>query len=152
MVVTDAWHYVVRALMQHLGLTEDVVDHRRTRGRVCLNPISRFTYWSMNYHIEHYMFPMAPYHALPALHEELKADLPRPYKAIIEAYREIISTLLRQLRGPTYFVRRESPPTARPFKPASPASKAAAEQQARKGSRGSWVNLISKVLPSILIG
>jgi fatty acid desaturase len=81
----------------------------------------------MNYHIEHHMFPMAPYHALPALHEELKADLPRPYNAIIEAYREIISTLLRQLGDPTYFVRRELPPTARPFKPASPASMAAAE-------------------------
>ena len=50
-----------------------------------------------------------------------------PSRGDIETYREIISTLLRQLKDPTYFVRRELPPTARPFKPASPASMAAAE-------------------------
>ena len=50
------------------------------------------------------MFPMVPYHALPALHEELKGDLPRPYNGIIETYREIIPTLLRQLKDPNYFV------------------------------------------------
>lgn len=61
------------------------------------------------------MFPMAPYHALLALHEELKAGLPKPYYGIIETYREIIPTLLRQLRDPTYFARHELPPTARPF-------------------------------------
>jgi fatty acid desaturase len=122
-----AWHYVITALMQHLGLAEDVLDHRLNARTVYLNPISRFIYWNMNYHVEHHMFPMVPYHALPALHEELKADLPKPYNGIIEAYREIISTLLRQLRDPTYFVRRELPPTARPFKPASSASMAAAE-------------------------
>ena len=122
-----AWHYVVTALMQHLGLAEDVLDHRLNARTVYLNPISRFIYWNMNYHVEHHMFPMVPYHALPALHEELKADLPKPYNGIIETYREIIPTLLRQIKDPTYFVRRELPPTARPFKPASPASVAAAE-------------------------
>ena len=119
--------YIVTALMQHLGLAEDVLDHRLNARTVYLNPISRFIYWNMNYHVEHHMFPMVPYHALPALHEELKADLPKPYNGIIETYREIIPTLLRQIKDPTYFVRRELPPTARPFKPASPASVAAAE-------------------------
>ena len=52
---------------------------------------------------------------------------PKPYSGIIDAYREIIPTLLRQLKDPTYFVRRELPPTARPFTPPSPASMAAAE-------------------------
>ena len=37
-----------------------------------MNPISRFVYWNMNYHVEHHMFPMVPYHALPALHAEIK--------------------------------------------------------------------------------
>jgi fatty acid desaturase len=113
--------------MQHLGLAEDVLDHRLNARTVYLNPVSRFIYWNMNYHVEHHMFPMVPYHALPALHEELKGDLPRPYNGIIETYREIIPTLLRQLKDPNYFVRRELPPTARPFKPASQASMAAAE-------------------------
>ena len=34
-----------------------------------MNPISRFIYWNMNYHVEHHMFPMVPYHALPRLHD-----------------------------------------------------------------------------------
>ena len=38
-----------------------------------MNPISRFIYWNMNYHVEHHMFPMVPYHALPRLHEMIKA-------------------------------------------------------------------------------
>ena len=120
-----AWHYVLTALMQHLGLAEDVLDHRLNARTVYLNPISRFIYWNMNYHVEHHMFPMVPYHALPALHEELKADLPKPYSGIIETYREIIPTLLRQLKEPDYFVRRELPPTARPFQPAPQAAAAA---------------------------
>ena len=36
-----------------------------TRRTVLMNPVSRFIYWNMNYHVEHHMFPMVPYHALP---------------------------------------------------------------------------------------
>ena len=43
-----------------------------TRRTVYMNPVLRFLYWNMNYHIEHHMFPMVPYHALPKLHEEMK--------------------------------------------------------------------------------
>jgi fatty acid desaturase len=80
----------------------------------------------MNYHVEHHMFPMVPYHALPALHEEMKADTPRPYNGFYEAYREIIPALLRQVKDPSYFVVRELPPTARPFGPPGKATFAGA--------------------------
>ena len=46
-----------------------------------MNPVFRFIYWNMNYHVEHHMFPMVPYHALPALHAEVADDLPVPYAA-----------------------------------------------------------------------
>ena len=49
----------------------------------------------MNYHVEHHMFPMVPYHALPALHEEMKPYSPKPYNGLFETYREIIPTLIR---------------------------------------------------------
>jgi fatty acid desaturase len=74
-----------------------------------MNPIFQFIYWNMNYHVEHHMFPMVPYHALPALHEKIKADTPPAYNGVIETYREIIPTLLRQLRDPNYFVERKLP-------------------------------------------
>lgn len=96
-------------LTQHAGLAEDVLDHRLNSRTIYMNPIFRFLYWNMNYHIEHHMFPMVPYHALPALHEAIRHDCPEPYPGIIPAYREIIPTLLRQVREPGYFIRRELP-------------------------------------------
>ena len=43
---------------QHLGLAEDVLDHRLNSRTVYMNPFFRFVYWNMNYHVEHHMFPM----------------------------------------------------------------------------------------------
>jgi fatty acid desaturase len=109
-----AWHHIMTGLTQHIGLAEDVLDHRLNCRTVYINPVSRFVYWNMNYHVEHHMFPMVPYHALPKLHEVMKADCPPPYSGFWAAYKEIVPTLLRQLRDPEYFVRRHLPPTARP--------------------------------------
>jgi fatty acid desaturase len=82
-----------------------------------MNPIFRFVYWNMNYHVEHHMFPMVPYHRLPDLHEVMKADTPRPYASTIEAYREIIPAILRQRKEPEWYVKRELPPSAKPYRP-----------------------------------
>jgi fatty acid desaturase len=108
------WLTYYFGITQHFGLAEDVTDHRLNSRTVYMNPIFRFIYWNMNYHVEHHIFPTIPYHALPKLHEAVKADCPEPYPSTIAAYREIIPTLARQLSDPTYFVRRELPRTARP--------------------------------------
>ena len=110
-----AWLLVIFGLTQHAGLAEDVLDHRLNCRTVYMNPIFRFVYWNMNYHLEHHMFPMVPYHALSKLHEEMKADTPKPYNGLIEAYREIIPAILHQVKDPYYYVKRELPPTAKPF-------------------------------------
>ena len=86
-----------------------MLDHRLNSRTIYMNPLFRFLYWNMNYHIEHHMFPMVPYHALPRLHEIIKHDCPKPYPSSIAAYREIIPTLLRQVREPAYFVARQLP-------------------------------------------
>jgi fatty acid desaturase len=106
---------IVYALTQHAGLGENVVDHRLNTRTVLMNPVNRFLYWNMNYHIEHHMFPMVPYHQLPALHEEIKKDCPAPYPSIWAAYREIIPAVLRQLKDQRHFIKRELPPTAAPY-------------------------------------
>ena len=81
-----------------------------------MNPIFRFLYWNMNYHVEHHLFPLIPYHALPALHANDQGAVPRrPIPAPLAAYREIIPTVIRQLREPTYFVKRELPAGATPL-------------------------------------
>ena len=107
-----AWVHVITGVTQHAGLAEDVLDHRLNSRTVHMNPVLRFIYWNMNYHIEHHMFPMVPYHALPALHEEMKAYCPPTYSSVLAAYREIIPALLRQMREPGWCVERKLPDSA----------------------------------------
>ena len=81
-----------------------------------MNPISRFIYWNMNYHVEHHMFPMVPYHALPQLHETIKHDLPAANRSIAEAFAEMWPALVRQLRYEDFFIKRVLPDTAKPYR------------------------------------
>jgi len=119
------WLALVFGLTQHAGLEEDVLDHRLNSRTVYMNPVFRFLYWNMNYHLEHHMFPMVPFHALPALHEAIKADCPQPYHGLLEAYREIIPAILKQTRDPGFHVRRSLP--EKPQASVSPAAVIAAE-------------------------
>jgi fatty acid desaturase len=102
-------------LTQHLGLYEDVLDHRLNTRTIYMNRILRFLYWNMNYHIEHHMFPMVPYHALPALHEEMKADCPPANRGLVSALKEVVSALLKQRKDPSYTIVRPLPNTAQPY-------------------------------------
>ncbi len=86
-----------------------VKDHRLNTRTVYMNPLCRFLYVNMNYHIEHHMFPMVPFHALPRLHEMVKDQMPPAYRGFLDAYREILPTLIRQARDPGYFVHRPLP-------------------------------------------
>ena len=97
------------ATTQHAGLAEDVLDHRLNSRTVYMNPLFRFLYWNMNYHVEHHLFPLVPYHALPRLHQAVKPYCPPPYRSCWDAYREIIPAVFRQRRDPHWFVRRALP-------------------------------------------
>ena len=94
---------------QHAGLAENVRDHRLNSRTVLMSPVSRFLYMNMNYHIEHHMFPMVPFHALPRLHELIKDQCPPPYRGLREAYAEIVPVLVRQLRDRNHHVVRPLP-------------------------------------------
>lgn len=107
---------LVTGMVQHLGLNEDVLDHRLNCRTFYTNPIIRFLYWNMNYHIEHHMFPMVPYHALPSLHEEMKADCPTPSPSLWAALKEVLGAITKQRKDPTYTIVRPLPSTACPYK------------------------------------
>ena len=107
--VFGTWLMLVYGLTQHTGLAENVLDHRLNCRTVYMNPVNRFLYWNMNYHVEHHMFPLVPYHALPRLHEAVKGDMPKPYPSLIAAWREIIPAVWRQVKDPAYHVRRTLP-------------------------------------------
>jgi fatty acid desaturase len=106
-----AWHHLMTGLTQHSGLADNVTDHRLNSRTVYMNPISRFVYWNMNYHVEHHMFPMVPFHALPALHAEIKHDLPAPSAGFAAAFAEFVPVLLRQRKDPDYYIHRLLPGT-----------------------------------------
>jgi MocE subfamily Rieske [2Fe-2S] domain protein len=67
--------------------------------------VHRFLYWNMNYHIEHHMFPLVPYHNLPKLHELVKDDMPKRYSGLWACWKEIIPTIFKQVKDPSYHVK-----------------------------------------------
>src|SRR5258708_25127278 len=85
-------------LTQHAGMAMNIADHRLNTRTVYINPVFAFLYMNMHYHIEHHLLPMVPYHALPRLHAQLRAQLPPPYRSLWAAYREMVPTLIRQRR------------------------------------------------------
>ncbi len=114
--IYGTWHMVMTGLLQHGGLAEDVLDHRLNSRTVLMNPVSRWLYWNMNYHVEHHMFPMVPYHALPRLHATIKHDLPPANPSILQAYAEMTRALWRQRTDPTHTITPVLPLTARPYR------------------------------------
>jgi len=106
------WFLIFIGLPQHAGLQEDVLDHRLNSRTVLISLPLRFIYSNMNYHVEHHMYPMVPYHALPRLHDAVKHDCPAPCPSIWAAWREILPAYLRQRKDPTYFLTKVLPPGA----------------------------------------
>ncbi|WP_171182101.1 fatty acid desaturase family protein [Ruegeria sp. HKCCD8929] len=111
-----AWHHVMTGLLQHLGLAENVTDHRLNTRTVLMNPVSRFIYLNMNYHTEHHMFTMVPYYRLPELHELIRHELPAPDRSILAAYRRLVPVLLKQLRFEDAVIVPELPEGASPYR------------------------------------
>ena len=104
-----SWHFNMTGLLQHGGLDENVADFRLNTRTVYMNPISRFIYLNMNYHLEHHMYPAVPYYNLPKLHELLKHDVPAPTPSIWAGYKEMVPILLQQLQGKDVHLVRDIP-------------------------------------------
>ncbi len=112
-----AWHHIMTGVLQHLGLAENVSDHRLNTRTVLMNPISRFIYLNMNYHVEHHMFTMVPYYNLPALHDLIKHDLPAPEPSILAAFRRLVPVLRKQLQYRDAVIVPDLPSSATPYGP-----------------------------------
>lgn len=110
-----SWHMVMCGWLQHAGLNDNVTDHRLNSRTVYMNPISRFIYWNMNYHVEHHMFPLVPYYRLPELHKICAHDFPAPKRSIAAGYAEVLPAIWKQRHDPDYHVRRPLPATANPY-------------------------------------
>ena len=87
---------------QHIGLSDNVEDFRLCTRTILLNPIVRFLYWHMNFHIEHHMYAAVPCYRLGRLHREMAYDLPPSPRGLISTWRQIIEILRRQGKEPDY--------------------------------------------------
>lgn len=94
-------HGVLR-ITQHGALATGVKDHRHTTRSMDVSPLLRFFYCNMNYHIEHHMFPMVPFHALPKLAGELKPQMPAPSDGVWGAMQEVFQTMRMQKNNPEH--------------------------------------------------
>ena len=110
-----AWHHVMTGILQHLGLAENVTDHRLNTRTVLMNPVSRFIYLNMNYHLEHHLFTMVPYYNLPKLHALIRHDVPAPDPSIFAAFRRLLPVLIKQLKCEDAVIIPELPKGATPY-------------------------------------
>ncbi|WP_066965897.1 fatty acid desaturase [Microbulbifer sp. Q7] len=110
--VFGSWLIALYGYTQHAGLAENVLDHRLNSRTIAMNWLNRYLYWNMNYHVEHHMYPLVPYHSLPRLHALIKDDCPPAYPGLLAAWKEILPALWRQSKDPEYFVERTLPEPA----------------------------------------
>jgi fatty acid desaturase len=74
----------------HCPPVANMLENTRT---TLTNRVVRFFAWNMPYHAEHHAMPMVPFHALPALHDEVRAHL----KSVSNGYGEFTSDYVRGL-------------------------------------------------------
>jgi fatty acid desaturase len=96
------WLNFLCGFTQHVGLVPSVPDFRLCCRTVILNPLTRFFYWHMNYHIEHHMYAAVPFYNLRHLRKAIEADLPPAYPGLLAAWREIIPIMRKQKEDPAY--------------------------------------------------
>jgi fatty acid desaturase len=97
------------ALSQHVGLAQNVYDHRLNTRTIYLGPILGFLYMNMQYHLEHHLYPNVPYYHLPALHEAIKDKCPPAYNGLWPVFAEMLPVLWRQRIDPAYHINRPVP-------------------------------------------
>ena len=79
-------------LAEHTGcpLVANMLENSRTTRS--LAPIRRLA-WNMPYHAEHHAYPALPFHALPAAHRVLKAEITVQATGYVAVHREIVAAL-----------------------------------------------------------
>ena len=103
------WSFIC---LQHVGLAENVWDHRLSTRSLRLNFLLSFLFMNMESHVEHHIYPLVPFHALPRLRERVKNELPTPYRGLRQGAAELFPVLLRQRKDITVHIKRPLPPRA----------------------------------------
>ena len=86
-------------MTQHAEMKEDVLDMRENTRSVATTWWTNFIYSNMSYHCEHHMYPLVPFHALPALNEKIREQLPAPSPGFYHTNIEILGAIFARMRS-----------------------------------------------------
>eukprot|EP01006_Ploeotia_vitrea_P065658 TRINITY_DN93601_c0_g1_i1.p1 TRINITY_DN93601_c0_g1~~TRINITY_DN93601_c0_g1_i1.p1 ORF type:complete len:361 (-),score=28.59 TRINITY_DN93601_c0_g1_i1:193-1275(-) len=106
------WLFFLCNTTQHVGLHPKATDFRLCCRTFYLNPVVRFLYWHMNWHIEHHMYAAVPCYNLAALHEEMKPYMPPAPNGIIAVWKQIIPIIKKQRANPNFLADVALPPNS----------------------------------------
>ncbi|MCF7929685.1 MAG: fatty acid desaturase [Spirochaetales bacterium] len=104
-----AWLMWIFIWLQHVGMEENVWDHRRSTRSFRVNFFYSFLFMNMENHVEHHLYPLVPFHKLPALREKIEDSMPPPYRGLLRPSLELIPVLFRRRKDPAAFVERPVP-------------------------------------------
>ncbi|WP_282610044.1 fatty acid desaturase [Pelagibius sp. Alg239-R121] len=86
-------------LIQHVELQENspsILESTRSFRTGC---IGRFLYMNMNNHVEHHLYPLVPFHGLPALSKAIADQLPEPDPGFFRTNWEVFQVVLHRSLG-----------------------------------------------------
>lgn len=86
----------VFTIVQHAELAEDQADLTKSTRSFSTNWIGNFLYANMSYHLEHHLYPVVPFHALPALNAAVRDQLPAPDRGLFRSNAEVLASILRR--------------------------------------------------------
>ena len=88
-------------LIQHVEMQENQPSILQSTRSFQTSGFSRFLYMNMNNHIEHHLYPMVPFHALPRLNKAIGSQLPEADPGLIRTNLEVFGIVVRRSLGLT---------------------------------------------------
>jgi fatty acid desaturase len=86
-------------IIQHAEMAEDQHDLTKSTRSFTTNWFADFLYANMSSHLEHHLYPMVPFHALPRLNTALRDQLPAPGRGLIRTNAEVLGAVWRRSFG-----------------------------------------------------
>ena len=86
-------------LIQHVEMQENSYSILESTRSFRTNWLGRFLYMNMNHHIEHHLYPMVPFHQLPALGGALEGQLPKTDPGFFRTNWEVFLVVLKRSMG-----------------------------------------------------
>ena len=86
-------------IIQHAELAENQPDLTKSTRSFTTNWFGDFLYANMSSHLEHHLYPVVPFHALPRLREALRDQLPQPSRGLWRTNAEVLAAVWRRSLG-----------------------------------------------------